>query len=299
VSHASARVSAPPRRHTTDATDTGRAPVTDPAARRRSRTRRLLVNVLRLAVLAAFVGGWEASTTYGLLDPFFWGQPSRIYQQIVEWVVNGTSQGTLWEQIWVTMKEALIGFALGAVTGVVFGIVLGRVQLLAQVFSPYIKVANSIPRIVLGSVFIVSLGLGLMSKVALAFVMVFFAVFFNAFQGTREVNRDLIANAMILGASQRQITTQVILPSALTWIIASLHTSFGFAIIGALVGEILGAQAGLGLLISHSQGTFNQNGVFAAMVIIALIALAAEALITVLEGRLLSWRPPQLAGVDQ
>jgi sulfonate transport system permease protein len=269
--------------------------VVEAAVRRRFRWRPLLVNALRVGVLVVGLGGWQAVTTWGLVDPFFWGQPTKIYLQAIEWIQHGTSQGTLWEQIWVTMKEALIGFGLGVVAGVVFGILLGRVQLLAQVFSPYIKVANSIPRIVLGSVFIVSFGLGLLSKVALAFVMVFFAVFFNAFQGTREVNRDLIANALLLGASQRQVTTQVILPSALTWIIASLHTSFGFAIIGALVGEILGAQAGLGLLISQSQGTFNQSGVFAAMFIIALIALAAEGLITLLEGRLLSWRPPQMS----
>jgi NitT/TauT family transport system permease protein len=191
------------------------------------------------------------------------------------------------------MKEALLGFGLGVVAGVVCGVALGRVRLLSQVFGPYIKLANSIPRIVLGAVFIVALGLGLPSKVALAFVMVFFAVFFNAFQGTREVDRNLIANARILGASERQVTMHVIVPSALTWIIASLHVSFGFAIIGALVGEILGAQAGMGLLISQSQGTFNQDGVFAAMVVIAAVALVAEGLITLLENWLLAWRPPQ------
>ena len=262
-------------------------------AKPRARRRTLLVYGLRLAVLVAFLGGWQLLTATKVLDPFFWGQPTKVAAQLVEWIRHGTPLGPLWTQVWVTMKEALIGFGLGVVAGVVCGIALGRVPLLSQVFGPYIKVANSIPRIVLGAVFIVSLGLGLASKVALAFVMVFFAVFFNAFQGTREVDRNLIANARILGASERQVTTHVILPSALTWIIASLHVSFGFAIIGALVGEILGAQAGMGLLISQSQGTFNQDGVFAAMVVIAAVALVAEALITVLENRLLAWRPPQ------
>ena len=178
------------------------------------------------------------------------------------------------------------------------GIALGRVRLLSRIFGPYLKVLNSIPRIVLGSIFIVWLGLGLPSKVALAVVLVFFAVFFNAFQGTREVDRNLVANARILGASGRQVTWQVVLPSALTWIIASLHVSFGFALIGAIVGEFLGAQQGLGLLISQAQGTFNPNGVFAAMVIIAVVALAAEGLIALLEKVLLAWRPPQLFGAD-
>ena len=150
----------------------------------------------------------------------------------------------------------------------------------------------------LGSVFVVALGLGLPSKVALAVVLVFFVVFFNAFQGTREVDRNLVANARILGASPVQITRQVVLPSALTWIIASLHSSFGFALIGAIVGEFLGAQRGLGLLVRQSQDNFNMDGVFGAMVIMAIVALIAEAAITMIESRLLAWRPPQLSGMD-
>jgi NitT/TauT family transport system permease protein len=272
--------------------------VADPRAQRRARREKTLVNVLRLAVFVVFVGGWELLTDMKVLDPFFFGQPSKIVVQIRDWAVNGTEAGSLWTQVGVTLEEALLGFALGVVAGIVCGIALGRVRILSKIFGPYIKIMNSIPRIVLGSIFIVWLGLGLSSKVALAIVLVFFAVFFNAYQGTREVDRNLIANARILGASGRQITTQVVLPSALTWIIASLHVSFGFALIGAIVGEFLGAQKGLGLLISQAQGTFNPNGVFAAMVIIAVVALAAEGLITLLERVLLSWRPPQLSGAE-
>jgi len=146
--------------------------------------------------------------------------------------------------------------------------------------------------------FIVAFGLGLSSKVLLAVVLVFFAVFFNAFQGTREVDRNLLANARILGASRWKVTTQVVLPSAFTWILASLHVSFGFALIGAIVGEFLGADKGLGLLIRTAQGTFNANGVIAGMFIMAVVALVAEGLITLLERRLLRWRPAQLSGPD-
>jgi NitT/TauT family transport system permease protein len=137
----------------------------------------------------------------------------------------------------------------------------------------------------------VAFGLASTSKVLLAGVLVFFVVFFNAFQGVREVDRNLVANARVLGASRLQITRHVVLPSALTWIIASLHVAFGFAIIGAIVGEFLGAQQGLGLVIASSQNNFNPNGVFAAMLIIAVIALTAEGVIAWLERRLLSWRP--------
>ena len=171
------------------------------------------------------------------------------------------------------------------------GIVLGRNRLLADIFSTYIKVANSIPRVVLGSIFIIALGLGMASKVALAVVMVFFVVFANAFQGVREADRAMIANAQILGASPLQITRAVIVPSAMSWILASLHVSFGFALVGAVVGEFLGAKKGVGLLISTAQGSFNANGVFAAMVILAVLALAVEAIITLVENHLVKWRP--------
>jgi NitT/TauT family transport system permease protein len=155
-----------------------------------------------------------------------------------------------------------------------------------------------VPRIVLGSVFVIMFGLGLESKILLVIVLVFFGVFFNAFQGTREVDRNFIANAAILGASKWQITRQVVLPSAFTWIVASLHVAFGFALIGAIVGEFIGAQYGLGQLIRAAQGTFDANGVWAAMVIMAVVALLAEWLITRLEKRLLRWRPTQLSGPD-
>jgi NitT/TauT family transport system permease protein len=131
--------------------------------------------------------------------------------------------------------------------------------------------------------------------VALAVVMVFFVVFGNAFQGVREADRNLIANARILGASKRQLMFSVIVPSAMSWILASLHVSFGFALVGAVVGEFLGSRQGLGLLIATAQGTFNAAGVFAAMIVLAVVALVAEFLITLLENRLVKWRPPALA----
>jgi NitT/TauT family transport system permease protein len=267
-------------------------------ARRARPSRRTAVMALRLAIFVVLVGGWELCARSGIVDPFFFGEPSQIASQLQMWAQHGTEAGSLWQQILVTLEEAVLGFVIGVVLGIVCGIALGRIQLLADIFSPYIKVMNSIPRIVLGSIFILWLGLGLSSKVALAVVLVFFAVFFNAFQGAREVDRNLVANARILGASRRQVTRHVVLPSAMTWIIASMHVSFGFALIGAIVGEFLGAQKGLGLLISQAQGTFNADGVFAAMVIIAIVALAAEGLITLLERRLLAWRPPAVESAD-
>ncbi|HEV2011449.1 MAG TPA: ABC transporter permease [Candidatus Limnocylindria bacterium] len=272
----------------------------DVARARAYQRRRRLVLILRFALAVFIVGSWELTTRLAchgpdsgtcVVDPFFFGQPSGIWSQLVSWVQKGTAQGPLWEQIAVTLEETVLGFAIGVILGIIFGVALGRNRLLSDVLGPYINVLNAMPRIVLGSIFAIALGLDIQSKVALAVVLVFFVVFFNAFQGVREVDRDLLANARILGASQGQLSRHVILPSALSWILASLHTSFGFALVGAIVGEYLGARKGIGLMIATAQGTFNANGVFAAMFILAVLAIIAEALIVRLENFLIKWRP--------
>ena len=284
------------------------APVDDQdAARARARARRRwLVMFLRVALAVTIITVWEAGTRIGchgpdtatcLIDPFYFGAPSGIWDQLVIWVRDGTAQGSLWQQIFVTLEETVLGFVIGVVLGIVFGVVLGRNALLADVAGPYLKAFNAMPRVVLGSIFIILLGFEIWSKVALAVVLVFFVVFFNAFQGVREVDRDLLANARILGASPGQEFRHVILPSALSWIIASLHTSLGFALVGAIVGEYLGARHGIGLMIATAQGIFNADGVYAAMLILAILAILAETLVTRLEGRLIRWRPNAITDV--
>ncbi|ASU38086.1 MULTISPECIES: ABC transporter permease [unclassified Herbaspirillum] len=260
-------------------------------AQRKIKQRYWLVISLRLAILVIILGGWELSATMQWIDPFFFSQPSLIVIQIYDWIMEGTSQGPLWVQVMVTLEETVLGFLIGSVAGIIAGIALGRNKLMSDVFSLYIQIANSIPRVVLGSIFVIALGLGMASKVALAVVMVFFVVFGNAFQGVREADRYMIANAQILGASRRQVTMAVVIPSALSWILASLHVSFGFALVGAVVGEFLGSKQGIGLLISTAQGAFNASGVFAAMIVLAVVALLADYLLTSLEKRLLKWRP--------
>jgi NitT/TauT family transport system permease protein len=268
------------------------------AYRSRMRRRKLIVHLTQLGFLVAVLGGWQLYVGSSSRKIILYGKPSSIVSRLHTWAMDGTAIGSLGNQIRVTLEEALLGFLIGTALGIICGIALGRIRFLADVFSPYIKVLNSIPRIVLGSVFVLAFGLGIESKVLLVIVLVFFGVFFNAFQGVREVDRNLIANATILGGSRWQVTRQVVLPSAFTWIIASLHISFGFALIGAIVGEFLGGSQGLGVLIKNAQGTFDANGVWAAMVIMGVVALLAEWFITRLENRLLRWRPPQLAGPD-
>jgi NitT/TauT family transport system permease protein len=261
------------------------------AKARAARNRRIVIYVSRVLLLAAVIGLWELLAGSGIVDEFNFSRPSKIWDQIAQWVSEGTAQGSLWEQIGYTLYEALFGWIAGVIGGVVLGIALGRIRFLADLLGPYIKVLNAIPRIVLAPIFLIWFGLGPASKVASAVVLVFFPVFFNAFQGTREVDRNLVANARILGASNRQVTLQVVIPSATSWIFTSLHVSFGFALIGAIVGEYIGATKGLGLLVAASQGTFNAAGVYAAMVILAIVALLTEGLLTFAERRLFRWKP--------
>ncbi|MFJ2836258.1 ABC transporter permease [Nocardia sp. NPDC087230] len=247
---------------------------------------------LRAALVAVWLGSWELVASVWI-DPFFYSKPSLIWDRLVEWFTEGTQFGSIWLQIFTTVQEAVLGFVIGTVAGVVLGTLLGRSRYWADVLAPFIKALNAVPRIVLASLFIIWFGLGLESKVATVVVLVFFAVFFNAFTGAREVDGNVIDNARILGASKRQILGSIVLPSATTWILSSLHTAFGFALIGAVVGEYAGASKGLGLLISNAQGTFDAAGIYAGMIIITVVALIAEWLIGVAENRLLKWRPSQ------
>ena len=263
-------------------------------ARNAARNHRRRVLFWRWFILALMLGGWELAGQMGWIDEFFYSRPSLIAVRLWQWATEGVDGISLWYHLWVTMEESLIGFFTGAIAGVLVGVALGRNRLAADVFSVYIKVINSIPRVVLAPIFIMLFGLGLASKVALAFVMVFFVVFSNAFQGVREADRALIANAQILGASPWQLTRSVIIPSAMSWIFASLHVSFGFAIVGAIVGEFVGSRYGIGLLINVAKGSFDAAGMYAAIVIIMLVALGVEQIMTLIEHRLAKWRPAPL-----
>jgi NitT/TauT family transport system permease protein len=261
-------------------------------ARRNKRRSQIRVWGLRTLLVVVWLASWELAATLWL-DPFFYSKPSLIWGRLIEWFTVGTQFGSIWLQIFTTVQEAVLGFLIGTVAGVTLGVLLGRSRYWSEVLAPFIKALNAVPRIVLASLFIIWFGLGLSSKVATVVVLVFFAVFFNAFTGAREVDGNVINNARILGASPTRILTSIVLPSATSWILSSLHTAFGFALIGAVVGEYAGASKGLGLLISNAQGTFDSAGIYAGMIIITVVALLAEWLIGIAESRLLKWRPTQ------
>jgi NitT/TauT family transport system permease protein len=248
----------------------------------------LVVAVWRVAIGAGVIGLWQWLVGVKLLDPFFVSRPTDIAARIGSWIASGT----IWMHLLVTLEEAALGLAAGAALGIGLGFALGRSPRLARICDPYIAMLNGLPRVVLAPIFLLWFGLGIWSKVALAVTLVFFVMFFNTFQGVRDADRVLVDNARMLGASERQLVRHVLVPSALTWIFSSLHTSLGFAVVGAVVGEYLGSARGLGYVISQAEGTFDTTGVFAGMVVLGLVVVAAGAAVARLERWLLRWKRP-------
>jgi NitT/TauT family transport system permease protein len=241
---------------------------------------RIFVGVLMLSL-------WEGGAVAGILDKLFFSRPSHVAIRLYEMF----REGAVWIHLATTLAEAALSFLIGAVLGVVFGFLLARRRLMALIFEPYIRVANSLPRVVLAPIFLLWFGLGIWSKVALGVTVVFFIVFFNTYQGVRDVDPVVLNNARMLGASERQLTRHVLIPSALTWIFSSLHISIGFAIISVVVGEYLGSARGIGYIIAQAEGVFDTTGVFAGMVILAVFVLAVGAVVSRAERRLLRWKP--------
>lgn len=227
----------------------------------------------------------------GVMDKFFFSQPSLVAARVYKWFVTGF----IYKHLVITVWESLLAFVLGSLLGILIGFWLARSPLASAVFDPYIRMLNSLPRVVLAPIFILWFGLGVASKVALGMTLVFFIVFFNTYQGVREVDTVVLNNARMLGATEKQLWHHVLIPSAMTWVFSSLHTSVGFALVGAVVGEYMGAARGLGYIISQAEGTFDSTGVFAGMVVLAIVVLLIDFGIHAVENRLLRWKPQQTA----
>src|SRR5580700_3426539 len=253
--------------------------------------------VLQALVALVAIGLWHLLSTipiFGmiLLPPFFFSTPGDVAVRIFKWFADGS----IWRHLWITLVEALLAFAIGSTAGVLIGFWFARKPLVAAIFDPYVKMANALPRVVLAPIFALWFGLGIASKVALGVTLVFFIVFFNVYQGVKEVSQTVLANARMLGMNERQLMRHVYWPSALSWMFSSLHTSVGFAVVGAVVGEYLGSAAGLGYLIEQAEGIFDVAGVFAGMFVLAVFVIVIDFAVTLVERRLLVWRPTGAEG---
>jgi NitT/TauT family transport system permease protein len=250
-----------------------------------------LIGLQALVAIVA-IALWHVLTTVPvngapLLPPFFFSTPYDVASRIYAWF----SAGTVWRHLWITLTESMLAFVIGSLAGALVGFWFARKPVVAAIFDPYIKMMNSLPRVVLAPIFVLWLGLGIWSKVALGVTLVFFIVFFNVYQGVREVSPAILANARMLGMNERQLMRNVYWPSALSWMFSSLHTSVGFAVVGAVVGEYLGSAAGLGYLIQQAEGVFDVAGVFAGMFVLSAFVVLIDWIVSLVERRLLVWRP--------
>ncbi len=250
-----------------------------------------------LLLLGGVFGIWYVMTEPGLIPPFyfddptrakfFFGQPQEVAKRIWSWFVGGS----IYLHLGVTLIETLLAFAIGTLLGLVFGLWLALAPTASTLADPYIKAMNAMPRVILAPIFAVWFGLGIASKVVFGITLVFFIVFFNVYQGVKEVSPVVLANARMLGASGKQLLRYVYLPSATSWVFSSLHTSVGLAFVGAVVGEYLGSARGVGYLIHQAEGVFDIDTVLAGILVLTLFALVLDFIVTRIENRLLVWRP--------
>ncbi len=238
-------------------------------------------------LLVVLFGGWYVLTETGVLAPFFFGRPLKVANVVWEWF----SGGKIYPHLAITLIETLLAFAAGSLLGLGIGLWLALSPLASALSDPYIKALNAMPRVILAPIFAVWFGLGITSKVALGVTLVFFIVFFNVYQGVKEVSPVVLANARMLGASKRQLLRYIYLPSATSWVFSSLHTSVGMAFVGAVVGEYLGSAKGVGYLILQAEGVFDIDTVIAGIFVLTVFALLLDYIVTRIESKLLVWRP--------
>ena len=243
--------------------------------------------IWRLLLLVSFLVFWELSVHRGWIDLFFVSQPSLLWRQTRDWIVSGY----VFRHLWVTMEEMLLGFLAGTLLGILVGFLFAFMPRVARIFDPLMVLLNALPRVVVAPLFVLWFGLGLLSKVVMAVSLVFFVVFFSTYTGLREVDRDIVNNARILGGSRADLVRHVYVPSAMTWIFSSLRTSVGFALIGAVVGEYLGASEGMGWVIAYAEAQFNSTQVISGLSVLMAVVALMDFGLKRLEEHFSHWKP--------
>lgn len=252
----------------------------------------------QLLLLVAIFAFWWLMTKPGLVPTFmfqdenqaafFFGEPIQICKVIWDWFFVNYE---IYPNLMVTLTETVLAFIFGTVAGLFIGLWLALAPTAAAIADPYIKGLNSMPRVILAPIFGVWFGLGIGSKVALGITLVFFIVFFNVYQGVREVSPNVLASSRMLGANKSQLLRYVYLPSATSWVFSSLHSSVGMAFVGAVVGEYLGSASGVGYLILQAEGTFDINTVMAGILVLTAFALVLDFIVSLAEKHYMKWQP--------
>jgi len=246
----------------------------------------VLVTVFRLLLLAAALLAWQLMSG-PVIDKTFVSSPTEVWHQLTAW----SGDGTLWRNTWITIKEVVLGFVFGSVAGAVAGFLIASARLLARVLDPFIMGLYSIPKVALAPLFIVWFGIGLEMKVVLAAATVFFLVFINTAHGVREIDPALLDSVRLMGGRRRDLLLKVMLPGSMSGLITGLRVSVPYALIGAVIGELVASNQGLGYLIDESASNFDIAGVFAALIVLSVIAAIINQGVTLLARRSNRWKP--------
>lgn len=249
------------------------------------------VNFGRLVLAGTFLGVWQFGANR-LFDPFFFGTPVAVFEQLVTEVTSAD----FYRDLGVTAFEMAAGFGIGAVVGIALGVLLARWTYVASVVDPFLLALNSIPRIALAPMLIVWFGIDMASKVFLGATLVFFITFFNTVAGIRSVEKSLCDVARVQGATDWQIFTKVMLPSASAWIMTGIKMSLPFALVGVIIGEFLVSTHGLGYRLNAYSTSYNTVGAISMIIIMVILMMILTAIVDRIEARLMRWRPARDLG---
>ncbi|WP_329319926.1 ABC transporter permease [Streptomyces sp. NBC_01262] len=247
---------------------------------------KVIIWVGRLVFVAVLLITWQLCAGR-LFDITFTSRPLDVVHRLVEW----QREGLLWSNTWVTLQEVILGFALGAGSGAVTGFVLASLPTFYRVVDPFIVALYSLPKVALAPLFIVWFGIGIQMKVLLAAVTVFFLVFLNTAVGVREVDRGLIDAVRLMGGSRREVVWKVVLPASMTGLLTGLKVAVPYSLIGAVIGELVASNRGLGYLISDAAANFDTAGVFATLVVLGTIAAVLNLIVGLVDRRANRWKP--------
>jgi NitT/TauT family transport system permease protein len=242
--------------------------------------------LVRVAIVAAFLVLWQIAADRWI-DITFISRPSDIVQRLGEW----SGDGTLWSNSWITIQEIVFGFLLGAAAGALAGFVLASLNFVYRVLDPFVMALYSIPKVALAPLFIVWFGIGMHMKVLLAAATVFFLVFLNTAAGVREVDRGLVDAVRLMGGTRWDVARRVVLPSSMTGVLTGLKVAIPYALIGAVIGELVASNRGLGYLINDAASQFDTAGVFATLVVLSIIAGVLNVLVGLVGKRVNRWKP--------
>jgi NitT/TauT family transport system permease protein len=248
--------------------------------------RKLRLHFEQLLLLAILLAAWEITVRAGAISEFSLPSPSKIGHRVWQLALSGE----IFLHLYVTLVEMIGGFITGAIAGVLGGMLLALTPRAAAILDPFIVTLNGLPRAALAPLFIVWLGIGISSKIAIAASIVFFICLFATHMGMKNTDAVLLRAVEALGANQRQLLIKVRLPSTVPWIMTALKSSVGMALIGAVIGELVAASSGLGWYIASSAGNFDTTGIFAGLVVLGMLAICVDAIVESAGSHFTKWR---------